>query len=219
MVDSFLFSQIHGRIFFGQIIMAKELRQFFRSYQGRNFLSRHVRKIFERASAQQIVSLGLVLTVFSLGFLVPQTLAYVETVQVSSVSPSEDVPVETTTEVTFRYPLLNFALSQGFSWYHWGIDLTADEGSPVFPIARGKILEVGTSFWGYGNYILVDHQNGQKSLYAHLLKQEVKIGDKVEKETIIGQVGHTGWATGDHLHLEIYSGGLPLNPLEVLPER
>lgn len=197
----------------------KRFKKIFRSYQGRNFFSRWARKIFERASAQQILGLGLILTVFSLGVLAPQTLAYVEIVQVSSLSPSKDIPIETTTEPSFRYPLENFSFSQGFSWYHWGVDLTADEGSAVFPIAKGKILEIGTSAWGFGNYILVDHQNGQKSLYAHLLKQEAKTGDEVGKETIIGRVGHTGWATGNHLHLEIYSGGLPLNPLEVLPEK
>ncbi|MBI4999308.1 M23 family metallopeptidase [Candidatus Gottesmanbacteria bacterium] len=199
--------------------MLKSFKKFFRSYQGRHFLSRHARKIFERASAQQILGLGLALLVFSFSILAPQTLAYVDTIQITDVSPSKDVPIETTTEVTFRYPLENFAFSQGFSWYHWGIDLTADEGEAIFPIARGKILETGTSSWGYGNYILVDHQNGQRSLYAHLSKQEVKPGDEVGKETIIGRIGHTGWATGNHLHLEIYSGGLPLNPLEVLPER
>jgi murein DD-endopeptidase MepM/ murein hydrolase activator NlpD len=197
----------------------KRFKKFFRSYQGRNFFSRWGRKIFERTSIQQILGLGLALLVFSFSILAPQTLAYVDTIQITDVSPSEDVPVETTTEVTFRYPLENFAFSQGFSWYHWGIDLTADEGSPIYPIARGKILEVGSSSWGYGNYILVDHQNGQKSLYAHLKNQEVKVGDLVEKTTVIGSVGHTGWATGNHLHLEIYSDGLPLNPLEVLPEK
>lgn len=199
--------------------MLKNLEKFFRSYQGRNFFSRWVRKIFEKSSIQQFLGLGLALAVFSMGILVPETLAFVEMVQVSSFSPSQDVEVATTTEETFRFPLKNFSLSQGFSWYHWGIDLTADEGSPIYPVARGKISEVGTSSWGYGNYILVDHQNRQRSLYAHLRSQEVKAGDEVGKETIIGRVGRTGWTTGNHLHLEIYSDGLPLNPLEVLPEK
>ena len=159
------------------------------------------------------------MVVFSLSVLSPQALAFVETIQINSLAPEEEMPVETTTEVTFRYPLTSFEISQGFSWRHWGLDLTAPEGTPIYPVAKGKVMEVGQSAWGYGNYLLIDHQNGQRSLYAHLSKQESKIGDLVDKETTIGLIGHTGWATGNHLHLEIYENGLPLNPLEVLPER
>lgn len=195
------------------------LKRAFRSYQGRHFLSRWIRKIFERKAARQALGLGLVLAVFSFTILTPQALAFVETVEVASVSPGKDVALDTTTELTFRQPLESFALSQGFSWYHWGIDLIAPEGTPIYPLAKGKVAEVTTALLGYGNYILIDHENGQKSLYAHLSKQEVRPGDTVSQETIIGRVGHTGWATGNHLHLEIYQNGLPLNPLEVLPEK
>lgn len=199
--------------------MTKKIRILFRSYQGRHFFSRWGRLIFERSSARQILSLGFLLSVFSLAVLAPQTLAYVEEVQSAEVSTNNEIAIPATTESTFRYPLERFSLSQAFSLFHWGIDLTAEEGSPIFPVASGKVLEAGTSSWGFGNYLLLDHQNGQRSLYAHLSKQEVKKGDKVTKETIIGRVGHTGWATGNHLHLEIYQNGLPLNPLEVLPEK
>ncbi len=199
--------------------MSKRIKKVFRSYQGRHFLSRWVRNIFERSSARNILGLGLVLSVFSFGILSPQALAFVETAEVNATPRAEEISVPTTTEATFRYPLENFGLSQGFSWHHWGIDMTAPEGTAVYPVAKGKVAEVSSSIFGYGNYVLVDHQNGQKSLYAHLSQQEVETGREVTKETEIGQVGHTGWATGNHLHLEIYEEGLPLNPLEVLPER
>ncbi len=197
--------------------MAKGLKKAFRSYQGRHFLSRWARKIFERQHVRQALGVGLVLLVFFLTILTPQALALVESTQAAAVPPLESSPVETTTEVTFRFPLENYAISQEFSWHHWGIDLTSGEGTPVFPIAKGKVVEVTSALLGYGNYILVDHENGQKSLYAHLSKQEVKVSDIVNKETVIGLVGHTGWATGNHVHLEIYQNGLPVNPLEVLP--
>ena len=199
--------------------MPKKIKTVFRSYQGRHFFSRWLRKIFERSHVQQILGLSLMMVVFSLSVLSPQALAFVETIQINSLAPEEEMPVETTTEVTFRYPLTSFEISQGFSWRHWGLDLTAPEGTPIYPVAKGRVMEVGQSAWGYGNYLLIDHQNGQRSLYAHLSKQESKIGDLVDKETTIGLIGHTGWATGNHLHLEIYENGLPLNPLEVLPER
>lgn len=199
--------------------MPKKIKTVFRSYQGRHFFSRWLRKIFERSHVQQILGLSLMMVVFSLSVLSPQALAFVETIQINSLATQEEMPVETTTEVTFRYPLTSFDISQGFSWRHWGLDLTAPEGTPIYPVAKGKVMEVGQSAWGYGNYLLIDHQNGQRSLYAHLSKQESKIGDLVDKETTIGLVGHTGWATGNHLHLEIYENGLPLNPSEVLPEK
>jgi len=199
--------------------MVKNIRKVFRSYRGRHFLSRWARKIFDRSSAQAILGLGLILAVFSLTILTPQALAFVETAEINTIPSNEKIPVSTTTELTFRYPLENFNISQEFSWHHWGIDLTAPEETPAYSIARGKVIEVATALLGYGNYVLIDHENGQRSLYAHLAKQLVKTGDQVTKDTVIGLVGHTGWATGDHLHLEIYSGGLPLNPLEVLPSK
>lgn len=218
MVNFFSFSQYVWENFFC-LKMSKRFKKVFRSYQGRHFLSRWARNVFERGSAPQILGLGLVLSVFSFSILTPQALAFVETAEVNASPSISEIAVPATTEVTFRYPLDNFGLSQGFSWYHWGVDLTAPEGTAIYPIAKGKILEVGVSPWGYGNYVLIDHQNGQTSLYAHMLKQDVQKDQEVNKETEIGEVGHTGWATGNHLHLEIYSGGLPLNPLEVLPER
>ncbi len=199
--------------------MTKTIKRSFRSYQGRNFFSRWIRKIFEKPSARQILGLGLSLLVFFLTIVTPQALAFVDEKEIENVVAEETIPIETITEETFRYPLETVSLSQGFSWYHWGIDLMALEGTAVFPVAKGKVIEIGSSYWGFGNYVLIDHENGQKSLYAHLLKIEAEKDKEVTKETVIGKVGHTGWATGDHLHLEIYSEGLPLNPLEVLPER
>jgi murein DD-endopeptidase MepM/ murein hydrolase activator NlpD len=129
--------------------------------------------------------------------------------------PDKDVPQETTTKESFRPPLESFIYSQGFSQYHWGIDLAAPEGNPVYPITKGIVLEVGQSLFGYGKYILIDHQNGYRSLYAHLQKQEVGAGDFVFSQEI-GKAGHTGWASGDHLHLEVYNDGLPIDPSAII---
>ncbi|OGM02605.1 hypothetical protein A2115_01150 [Candidatus Woesebacteria bacterium GWA1_41_8] len=70
---------------------------------------------------------------------------------------------------------------------------------------------------GYGNAVLISHGNDMTSLYAHLSKIEVKVGDVVESSTEIGKMGATGHATGPHLHLEIRDHGVPINPLSVLP--
>ena len=195
------------------------MKCFFRSYQGRHFLSRHARLFFEKPNIRRLLSLGLIFLVFSFGFLVPQTQAYVDTIKSANVTVSEELPVNTTTEVTLASPLKEINISQGFSLFHWGVDLVADEGTPVFAIAKGKVAEVGNAILGYGNYIIIDHQKNRQSLYGHLSKIEVKKGDEVLAGTTIGKVGHTGFATGNHLHLEIHQNGLPVNPLEVLPEK
>lgn len=199
--------------------MIKKLKKFFHSYSGRNFFSRHWRRLFEKSQIRQIFSLGLVLSVFIPAVVTPQALAFTDTLRVSTVAPNENISTGTVTATTFQFPLKNFFVTQEFSWHHWGVDLSADEGSPVFPVATGKVVEIKNLPWGFGNYLLIDHQNGQRSLYAHLSQIEVKEGQSVGKETIIGRVGHTGWATGNHLHLEVYQNGLPLNPLEVLPAK
>ena len=69
----------------------------------------------------------------------------------------------------------------------------------------------------YGNAILINHGSGFLSLYAHLSKILVKKDDIVTNQTVIGKIGATGRAFGDHLHLEIYENGKTINPLSVLP--
>lgn len=119
--------------------------------------------------------------------------------------PGSQIPVE------FSY------MSQGFHSYHPGIDLASEIGDPIKPIMTGTVEQAGRTYDGYGNMILIDHGNGLESLYAHLSKIEVKIGDIVNMNTIIGLVGITGHTTGPHLHLEIHQDGVPVNPLSYLP--
>lgn len=172
----------------------------------------------QRSFFHRLIGFIILLSVFFLTVLTPQALAYVETAQAANIEPSSVPTDEAVTTTSFQWPLKNYGLSQNFSWRHWGLDLTATEGTEIYPVAKGKIVEVGWAILGYGNYIVIDHQNGQQSLYAHLSKVEVKNGETVGREKVIGLIGHTGFATGNHLHLEIYSKSLPLDPLEVLPE-
>ena len=64
--------------------------------------------------------------------------------------------------------------------------------------------------------MLINHGSGFKSLYAHLGKIVVLPGDEVDKNTVIGTVGSTGWSTGSHLHLEVYENDRTFNPLTIL---
>lgn len=68
----------------------------------------------------------------------------------------------------------------------------------------------------YGKYIILWHNGGVKTLYAHLSERGVKLNEKIQRGQIIGKVGSTGHSTGPHLHYEVREGDLPVNPLEFL---
>lgn len=115
----------------------------------------------------------------------------------------------------FSWPI-NGSITTKFSFVHPGIDMPQASGTPIKTIYSGVVI-VSRVESGYGNTIIVDHQNGFKSRYAHLSKLQVKVGDSVTAGTTLGLVGATGWATGYHLHLEIYKDNTPIDPLKALP--
>ncbi len=103
---------------------------------------------------------------------------------------------------------------------HLGIDYAAKAGTPILAIASGRISLQG---WGggYGNVIVIRHDNKFQSLYAHLSKfnSVVKQGAWVKQGQVIGYVGMTGLATGPHLHFGLYEYGVAINPELFLPKR
>jgi murein DD-endopeptidase MepM/ murein hydrolase activator NlpD len=121
-----------------------------------------------------------------------------------------------TTETAYQKPTQGW-LSQGFHWYHPAVDIATNFGENVYPIAEGKVITVEHTKWGYGHFVVIDHERGYKSLYAHLGEIKVQPGQKVDKLTLLGYVAMTGWTTGPHLHLEIYEKEGNLNPAEVVP--
>jgi len=98
---------------------------------------------------------------------------------------------------------------------HYGQDLPAAEGNDVRALAEGKILKIGWDENGWGNYIIMKHEGGYTSLYAHLSKILVKYGDDVSNGGIIALSGKTGRVLGPHLHLEIKLNGKFKNPLSI----
>lgn len=97
---------------------------------------------------------------------------------------------------------------------HTGVDYAASYGTPVRSAFSGKVIFAGYDA-GYGKHIVVLHPNGYRTKYAHLSKINVRIGQNVEKNTVIGNVGSTGISTGCHLHFElIASNGVRVNPLK-----
>lgn len=116
----------------------------------------------------------------------------------------------------FSQPV-NGYLSQGFRSYHRAHDIAADFGAPIHPLGSGVVSFAGRVFDGKGNIVIVDHGDGLKSLYAHMDKINVGVGNLVEPATVLGTVGLTGRTTGPHVHLEIYDNGVIVNPANVLP--
>ena len=95
--------------------------------------------------------------------------------------------------------------------FHYGVDIAADEGADVCCFADGTVGAVGDSV-ELGNYLTVHHENGVLTLYGHLSRVTVASGDKVSRGDKLGEAGHTGNATGTHLHFEIHDGEEYLNP-------
>lgn len=107
-------------------------------------------------------------------------------------------------------------ITQGFYWYHPGIDIANPAAPNVLAADSGTIVEIGWDNSGYGNKIVIDHGNGMQTLYAHLSAFYVTLGQTVARGNAIGRMGSTGHSTGVHLHFEIHQNGIHLSPLNYL---
>jgi len=106
---------------------------------------------------------------------------------------------------------------------HNGVDLAARQGTVVVATGNGTVIKPPADTEGLGNIVAIDHGFGYISIYACLLKSEVKPGNRVIRGQTIGLVGRSGIATGPHLHYEIRKNGKPVNPvnyffLSITPE-
>ncbi len=118
----------------------------------------------------------------------------------------------------FAWPLRG-GISQFFSWYHPGIDITNDLGIPIVASNNGVVSNVIAGTWdgGYGNNVYIDGGDGYTTHYAHMSSIYVSPGQSVVAgKTVIGTVGSTGRSTGPHLHFEIRQNGVLVNPLSFL---
>jgi murein DD-endopeptidase MepM/ murein hydrolase activator NlpD len=109
---------------------------------------------------------------------------------------------------------------QGERWgrAHKGIDIARPSERSILAADNGKVVEAGYDNGGYGNKIIIDHNNGMRTVYAHLSSIAVKPGDVVKKGSKIGVMGSTGNSTGIHLHFEVYKNGALQNPLNYVSE-
>ena len=150
----------------------------------------------------------------------------------ASLAPASlsQTPAEAARPPALTYPLKRFAASMDpWGWrysqrrgawrMHTGVDLAADEGTPVLAASAGRVLLV-ESISGYGTTVLLDHGAGWQTLYAHLLSTSVATGQRLNQGEVLGAVGMTGSASGPHLHFELRRRGpslLALDPTPHLP--
>ncbi len=104
----------------------------------------------------------------------------------------------------------------GYERLHAGVDISAPSGTEIFAAGSGKVIGAGVA-GGYGNRIIIDHGGGLATLYAHLSRMSVAVGDSVVAGDLIGYVGSTGLSTGPHLHFETRENGTPVDPLNYIP--
>ncbi len=122
----------------------------------------------------------------------------------------------------FDWPLDQARLSRGFAIggrkSHWGLDLANKKGTNILSAERGVVIYTGKGFRGYGNLIVIEHNEEWATLYAHLDEIDVREGDQVTRGQPIGKMGRTGHASGVHLHFELRHNRQPVNPMAYLPE-
>ncbi|MEM0519127.1 MULTISPECIES: M23 family metallopeptidase [Aequorivita] len=97
--------------------------------------------------------------------------------------------------------------------FHYGMDFTAPRGTPVYATGDGKVTRADNTATGYGNHVVINHGYGYESLYAHLYKYNVRVGQKVQRGDIIGFVGSTGRSEAPHCHYEVFKDNERINPI------
>jgi lipoprotein NlpD len=129
------------------------------------------------------------------------------------------LPTAPPKEATLRWPVhgvlySRFGVRQGQR--HDGIDIAAPEGTPVGAAGAGTVVYTGRQS-GYGAIVILRHEDGLVTLYAHNSAVLVKEGERVQAGTPIAKVGQSGRTSGPHLHFEVREGTRPRNPLFFLP--
>lgn len=181
---------------------------------GSHPISKVFTRAFENKKAKRFVGVGLTAFIMLFGVM-GNILAANEVLmadQTLIMAPDNQV----VTAVSLNKPF-DGVMGQGYHGFHRAIDILAPIGTDIRPIAKGKVVEVSLGRIGWGNTVVVEHEMGLKSRYAHMREIKVIEGEVIEGDYVLGTVGMTGWTTGPHLHLEIYQNGKAIDPQSVLP--
>lgn len=130
-----------------------------------------------------------------------------------------------TSSTAITYPLESYIITATFHdptypfkniFPHTGLDMAAPTGTPIYAAAPGVVAWARPGTTGYGNYIMIIHDNGLATLYAHMSGFAVGQDQYVSRGQVIGYVGSTGFSTGPHLHFEVRVNGVAVNPQDYL---
>ena len=97
--------------------------------------------------------------------------------------------------------------------FHAGLDFAATQGTPIYATADGVVKEASYDAGGYGNHVVLNHGYSYETLYGHMVRIKVHIGQQIKRGEVIGWVGSTGKSTGPHCHYEVHKGGQPVDPV------
>lgn len=111
----------------------------------------------------------------------------------------------------FIWPAVGI-ITQGYSFFHKAFDIANRAGGPILAADSGTVVAAGWDPTGYGNKVMIDHGNGYVTLYGHMRVLQVVAGQRVNRGSVVGQMGSTGHSTGTHVHFEIRHGGVMENP-------
>lgn len=114
---------------------------------------------------------------------------------------------------TLLWPTDLRVITQYYHARHSGLDIDGHYQHSIYASEDGVVVVAGWNSNGYGNYIIVDHGGGLRTLYAHANKMYVSKGQRVSRGQAIAQIGTTGRSTGTHLHYEVRVGNRRMNPL------
>lgn len=135
---------------------------------------------------------------------------YQEIVKNGAQKPDE----KTTTRATrLLWPTDLRIITQYYGWLHTGVDIDGDFNNRILAAEDGVVDKAGWNNGGYGLQIILDHDKGLRTRYAHASKIFVQPGEQVKRGQTIGMIGTTGRSTGTHLHFEVYLNGVRKNPL------
>lgn len=141
----------------------------------------------------------------------PKAVAKTSTKSKSAIGaePAHDVgPVGTAVQDAYYIaPLSHYIKTQGVHGYN-AVDLAAPVGTSILASASGEVIVAREGGWngGYGSYVVIQHNNGSQTLYAHMSEVDVYDGQTIVQGQVIGRVGSTGKSTGAHVHFEIRNG-------------
>lgn len=138
-----------------------------------------------------------------------------------SPAPPKPAPVPVHTG-GYRWPLdaglVTSEFGQRRGTAHQGMDIAADRNVPVYAAAEGDVIYADSKLGGYGNAVIVRHDQKTTTLYAHNSALKVKAGQSVRADQVVALLGATGRATGPHLHFEIRENERAVNPRPYLPK-